>query len=113
MQRHIEMIPSETLDAMRRYPWPGNVRELANMIERAVILSPGTSLTIPLADLASWPTTAARERDAATLEELERAHVLRVLTRTNWMLGGPRGAAARLGMKRTTLQALMRRLGIA
>ncbi len=113
MQRRIEVIPTETLDAMRRYPWPGNVRELENLIERAVILSAGPRLTVPVAHLARRSTPAAQDESASTLEGVERAHITRVLEETNWMLGGPRGAAAHLGMKRTTLQSLMKRLAIA
>jgi len=113
MQRRIEVIPTETLDATRRYPWPGNVRELENLIERAVILSSGPRLTVPLAHLARRSTPAAQGGSASTLEGVERAHITRVLEEMNWMLGGPRGAAARLGMKRTTLQSLMKRLAIA
>ena len=97
---------------MRPYPWPGNVRELENLIERAVILSPGLRLTVPLEHLARRSTPLAQNDSASTLEAVERAHVVRVLE-TNWMLGGLRGAAARLGMKRTTLQSLMKRLAIA
>jgi formate hydrogenlyase transcriptional activator len=113
MQRRIEVIPTETMDAMRRYPWPGNVRELENLIERAVILSPGPLLSVPLAHLARRTGPMARDDRASTLEGIERAHVTRVLEETNWTLGGPRGAAARLGMKRTTLQSFMKRLAIA
>ena len=112
MQGRIETIPTETLDALRRYRWPGNVRELENLIERAVILSSGPHLTVPLAHLARRSTPAAQDESASTLEGVERAHITRVLEETNWMLGGPRGAAARLGMKRTTLQSLMKRLAI-
>ena len=81
-------------------------------IERAVILSPGPRLTVPLADLARRSTPMAQDDSASTLKGVERAHVMRVLEETNWMLGGVRGAAARLGMKRTTLQSLMKRLAI-
>jgi len=107
MKRHIDVIPEETLDAMRLYPWPGNVRELANLVERSVILSPGPRLAVPLDYLA-------RQQDdgASTLRVIERAHIARVLEETNWTLGGPQGAAARLGMKRTTLQSVMKRLAI-
>ena len=108
MNRHVEVVPSETLDALRRYAWPGNVRELANVIERAMILSKSRTLEVPLAELGQRRPRSG----AATLESVERTHILRVLEETNWMLGGPRGAAARLGMKRTTLQSLMGRLGI-
>jgi len=111
MNRHVEVVPSEALKALRRYAWPGNVRELANLVERAMILSKGRTLEIPLAELGRWQRPDHGDR-AATLRAVERMHVLRVLGETNWTLGGPRGAAVRLGVKRTTLQALMRRLGI-
>src|SRR5205823_4650959 len=111
MNRHVEVIPSETLEALRRYAWPGNVRELANLLERAMILSKGRTLEVPLVELERRRPRAHHE-DGASLEDVERTHIRRVLGETNWMLGGPRGAAARLGMKRTTLQSLMRRLGI-
>jgi len=110
MNRYVEVIPSETLEALRRYPWPGNVRELANLIERAMILSKGRTLEVPLGELR-W-RRPHRADGPATLEAVERRHILRVLGETNWTLGGPRGAASRLGMKRTTLQSLLRRLGI-
>jgi formate hydrogenlyase transcriptional activator len=112
MNRRVEVIPSEVLKALRRHTWPGNVRELANLVERAMILSKGRTLRIPLAELErrrNWPDHDDR---AATLRAVERMHILRVLGETNWRLGGPGGAAVRLGMKRTTLQALIRRLGI-
>src|SRR5438093_3647608 len=112
MNRHVEVIPSETLEALRRYGWPGNVRELANLLERAMILSKGRTLEVPLAELKRRRPLVDHEDGASTLEDVERTHIRRVLGETNWMLGGPRGAAARLGMKRTTLQSLMRRLGI-
>ncbi len=112
VNRHVEVIPSETLEALRRYAWPGNVRELANLIERAMILSKGRTLEVPLGELKRRRSRADHEDRASTLEAVERRHILRVLRETNWTLGGPRGAAARLGMKRTTLQSLMRRLGI-
>jgi len=113
MQRRIEVIPTETLDALRRYPWPGNVRELENLIERAVILSPGPGLRVPLGHLGRHSTPTAQNDSASNLEAVERAHVMRVLEEANWLLGGPRGAAVRLGVKRTTLQSLMKRLAIA
>ncbi len=113
MQRQIEEVPIETLDVMRRYPWPGNVRELENLIERAVILSPGPRLMVPLEHLARRSTALAQDDSASTLELVKRAHVVRVLEQTNWTIGGPRGAATRLGMKRTTLQSFMKRYAIA
>ena len=110
MNKRIESIPSETLDALTRYHWPGNVRELENLIERAVILSAGPALRVPLAELKQ-PAEAATEA-LVTLEAAERQHILRALEETNWVLGGPRGAATRLGMKRTTLQSRMSKLKI-
>src|SRR2546422_421375 len=112
MNRHVEVIPTAALEALRRDAWPGNVRELANLVERAMILSTGRTLEVPLAELKRRRPRADHEDGASTLEAVERTHILRVLAETNWMLGGPRGAAARLGMKRTTLQSLMRRPGI-
>jgi len=110
MNKRIESIPAETLDALTRYHWPGNVRELENLIERAVILSAGPALRVPLAELKQ-PAEAATEA-LVTLEAAERQHILRALEETNWVLGGPRGAATRLGMKRTTLQSRMSKLKI-
>jgi formate hydrogenlyase transcriptional activator len=110
MNRAVETIPAETLEALVRYPWPGNIRELENLIERAVIVSPGPVLRVPLGELKS-PTEAPGEQ--LTLRAAEREHILRALEATNWVLSGPRGAAVRLGMKRTTLQSKMRKLGVA
>jgi formate hydrogenlyase transcriptional activator len=109
MNRTVETIPSETLDLLVRYPWPGNIRELENLIERAVIVSPGPILRVPLGELrpASEPVG-----ESLTLHAAERDHILKALEATNWVLAGPRGAAARLGMKRTTLQSKMRKLGV-
>jgi formate hydrogenlyase transcriptional activator len=111
MRRRIEALPTTTLDAMRRYSWPGNVRELGNLIERAVILSPGPRLIVPLEDLARQSFSSHGE-SPSTFVELERAYIMHVLEETNWIVGGARGAAARLGIKRTTLQSLMKRLAI-
>lgn len=108
MNRHIESIPSEVMSAMVRYAWPGNVRELENLIERAVILSSGSVLRVPGLDSG----TLAAAAPVQTLEVAEREHILRALADTAWKLGGPNGAAARLGMKRTTLQSRMKKLGI-
>jgi formate hydrogenlyase transcriptional activator len=108
----IETIPSDTMQGLIRYPWPGNIRELQNIIERAVIVSPGPVLQVPLADLN--PRAApARPMPQDTLEDAERKHILAVLKETKWVLGGLNGAAVRLGMKRSTLQFRMRKLGIA
>ncbi len=110
MNRNIETIPSESMDALVRYPWPGNVRELENLIERAVILSPGTVLRVPIAELRGMDAPAPSP--SATLEEMEREHILQTLRESKWKLSGPGGAAPRLGLKRTTLQSRMKKLGI-
>jgi formate hydrogenlyase transcriptional activator len=111
MDKRIETIPADALAAMRRYSWPGNIRELANLIERAVILSRGTALTVPLSELRELRSEAPAGPRLES-EGVERKRLLRALDEANWVLGGPRGAAARLGMKRTTLQSRMQRLGI-
>jgi formate hydrogenlyase transcriptional activator len=111
MNRHIESVSAETIAALERYHWPGNVRELENLIERAVILSPSPVLHIPLSELKSNPD--GRTAGLATLAEAERDHILRALEESKWVLGGPNGAAAALGMKRTTLQSRMQKLGIS
>jgi formate hydrogenlyase transcriptional activator len=98
------------MNALKAYPWPGNVRELENFIERAVLLSPGPELRVPVDELRS-PTAAALAAPA-TLDEAEREHIVQALKQTNWVVGGPAGAAARLGLKRTTLLSRMRKLGI-
>jgi formate hydrogenlyase transcriptional activator len=118
MGRSVDTITAETLAALRRYDWPGNVRELENVIERAVILSPGHTLQVPLHDLQNPVASAAAPETtpadaAATLEDAEREHILRVLLETNWVVRGPDGAAARLGLKRSTLYWKMKKLGIA
>src|SRR5438105_10431645 len=103
MGRRIETIPTAAMDALVRYPWPGNVRELQNVIERAVILSPGPSLQVPLSDLQPAPSQAGVPAAApGTLADAERDHILGVLRETSWVLGGPKGAGARLGMARST-----------
>ncbi|MBZ5564613.1 MAG: sigma 54-interacting transcriptional regulator [Acidobacteriia bacterium] len=111
MDKRIETIPSEAMEALVRYHWPGNVRELENLIERAVILSRGSVLQVPLGELQA--RSESESEVVTTLEAAERDHILRALRGTNWVVGGPRGAATRLGMKRTTLQSRMRKLGIA
>ena len=115
MGRRIETIPTAVMDALVRYPWPGNIREMQNVIERAVILSRGPELEIPLSELKQETKAAPIDfpSSLSTLEEAERDHILRALGETHWILGGPAGAALKLGMKRTTLQSKMRKLGIA
>ena len=111
MNRHIETVSTETIAALERYHWPGNVRELENLIERAVILSPSPVLRIPLSELKANPD--GHTAGLPTLAEAERDHILRALEESKWVLGGPKGAAALLGMKRTTLQSRMQKLGIS
>ncbi len=112
MNRTIETIPAETMAALTRYPWPGNIRELQNVIERAVILSHGPVLQIPLQDLDKNTAPRRDNGNDQTLEAAERAHILAILKETRWILGGARGAAARLGMNRSTLQFRLKKLGI-
>ena len=114
MKKPIDTVPVKAMAALTEYHWPGNVRELENFIERAVILSRGTELQLPLAELKQRTKVpvAASSNGLETLEHAEREHIVRALGETRWVIGGPRGAAARLGMKRTTLQSRMRKLGI-
>ncbi len=112
MNRTIETIPVETMAALTRYAWPGNIRELQNLIERAVILSRGPVLQIPLQDLDNCTALRRDNRKEQTLEAAERAHILTILKDTRWVLGGARGAAVRLGINRSTLQFRLKKLGI-
>jgi formate hydrogenlyase transcriptional activator len=122
-QRVIDTIPSETMQALIRYHWPGNIRELQNVIERAVIISRGPVLNVVLAELTpdvSFPPvpavtrakSASHESLQEMLEETERKQILRALEDANGVVAGANGAAARLGVKRSTLQFRMQRLGI-
>jgi len=111
MNKDIEDVPEEAMEVMCEYSWPGNIRELRNFIERSVILSPGRTLCAPLKDLKSNPTPIAGI--PVTLEDAERAHICKTLEQTKWVVGGSRGAAVRLGIKRSTLYFRMRRLGIS
>lgn len=113
MNKRIDEIPSETMDALIRYHWPGNVRELQNFIERAVILSPHRVLRAPIAELEQINAHKAFNVPLSGFSELERDHILRALQASNWVIGGRGGAAARLGMKRTSLVYRMRKLGIS
>jgi len=110
MNRHIESISEETMDAMVRYSWPGNIRELQNFVERAVILSRGPVLNGRLESLKCWDEVP--QVKAVTLEQAECDHIMNALKETGWTVGGPRCAAYRLGVKRTTLLSKMRKLGI-
>jgi len=117
MKKNIETIPSETLESLTRYDWPGNIRELQNLIERAVILSSGSTLRVPMEALSFNPTTpdetaVAGSEEDGTLAAADRRHIISALERANWVIAGPNGAAARLGVKRSTLQFRMRKLGI-
>ena len=112
MKKSIETIPVETMQALTRYDWPGNIRELQNLIERAVILSPATTLAVPIEALTARQHVPAEAEATETLEANDRRHILAALHASNWVLAGPGGAAARLGMKRSTLQFRMRKLGI-
>jgi len=125
LNKTVEYVPAEVMEALTNYAWPGNIRELENLIERAVLLSPGKELRVPLAELkpgsviadpaspfSAFNTSSVSSAPLSTLEEAERQHILRALRQTEWRIAGPKGAANILGMKRTTLQARMRKLGI-
>ena len=113
MNRRINEISSETMDALVRYPWPGNVRELQNFIERAVILSPHSVLRAPTSELEPFHAHGEANIPMTGLEEVERDHIVRALEASNWVVGGRNGAAERLGMKRTSLVYRMRKLRIS
>jgi len=113
MNKRIDEIPAETMDALVRYRWPGNVRELQNFIERAVILSPRTVLRAPTSELEPFSAHKGFNLPIAGLEEVERDHIVRALEASHWVVGGRNGAAERLGMKRTSLVYKMGRLGIS
>src|SRR6266702_5927959 len=123
MNKTIDTISSATMDALSRYHWPGNIRELQNVIERAVITSTGPVLKVDVADLKIYKSSSPAEKSSAqrstngglrdTLEETERQQILKALKQSNWVVAGPKGAAAKLGMKRSTLQLRMSKLGIS
>jgi len=112
MNRVIDTIPSETMETLVHHSWPGNIRELQNLIEHSVIVSPGPVLRAPLAGLQSHSVPNQEGTRHRTLEQAEREHILSTLKETKWVISGPRGAAARLEMNRSTLQFRMRKLGI-
>jgi len=109
MNKRIDVIPPETIAALVRYPWPGNIRELQNFIERAVILSPQSILRAPVSELEPFDPRTQASAPIHGLAEVERDHILRALEASNWVIGGHRGAAARLGMKRTSLAYRMKK----
>jgi formate hydrogenlyase transcriptional activator len=111
MNKKIDSIPTEGMTTLSGYHWPGNIRELENLIERAVILSQGTELYVPLAELKT--VTNEESQPITSLEAAERDHIMRALQAAKWIIGGPAGAAAKLGMKRTTLQSKMQKLDIS
>jgi formate hydrogenlyase transcriptional activator len=111
MDKRIEHVPPETMAVLSSYEWPGNIRELQNFIERSVILSDGNTLRSPLAELKS--SLEVESPGATTLEEAERDHIRKTLETTRWVVGGPSGAAARLGIPRSTLYFRMQKLGIS
>jgi transcriptional regulator with GAF, ATPase, and Fis domain len=111
MGKRIKRVPDDTLAALQAYHWPGNVRELENVIERAVIITDTDTLT-----LGEWPppsqSAAPPPTPSATLEDVQRQHILATLEQTNWRVSGEGGAAERLGLKPTTLESRMKKLGI-
>jgi formate hydrogenlyase transcriptional activator len=111
MNKTIQCVATASMAALGRYSWPGNIRELENVIERAVILCSGASLEVPMRDLNSR-IAAGQDAGAQTLEEVERNHILATLKQTGWVMSGPRGAATRLGLNRSTLHFRMKKLGI-
>jgi len=118
MQKSIEHVSVEAMNALLNHSWPGNVRELQNFIERAVILSPGKRLQLPLSELTETesfvdlPGQSAVSRNL-TLKDAEREHIVQALAESDWVVGGVKGAATRLGLKRTTLVSKIKRLGIS
>jgi len=107
MSKHIDVVPDETITVFQNWNWPGNIRELENMIERMVFLSKGRTLAAPPVELG-----ALQEVTDDNLTEMEREHIVRILRETNGVLSGTDGAASRLGVKRTTLQSILKRFGI-
>jgi formate hydrogenlyase transcriptional activator len=112
MNKTIDAIPSAAMEALMQYRWPGNIRELENVIERAVILSPGSVLRVPVRDLRSRIAPGHANEEPHTIADVEREHIRAVLQETRWVLSGPRGAATRLGLNRSTLYFRMKKLGI-
>jgi formate hydrogenlyase transcriptional activator len=112
MGKHIVSIPKAAMDALCRHTWPGNIRELQNLMERAVLLSPGPQLRVPLTDVVA-PVEVNDDGQSSALEQVEREMIVRALQESNWVVGGVRGAAARLRLKRTGLAYKMKKFGIS
>jgi formate hydrogenlyase transcriptional activator len=112
MNRQIDVVPPAILEALTQYDWPGNIRELQNFLERSVILTTGPQLQAPIESLFHGDSTPFRSAEPVTLEQAATTHIIRALQQSKWVIGGPKGAAEKLGLKRTTLIATMRRLGI-
>jgi formate hydrogenlyase transcriptional activator len=112
MGKHIVSIPKATMDALSRHTWPGNIRELQNLMERAVLLSPGPQLRVPLTDIVA-PFEVSTDDQSNALEQVEREMIVRALQESNWVVGGVRGAAARLRLNRTGLAYKMKKFGIS
>jgi formate hydrogenlyase transcriptional activator len=112
MSKEITTIPTDTMDALVRYKWPGNVRELQNFVERAVILSSASILRAPVSELQAFDSSPASSTAANVLVQAERDHIIRALEECHWVIGGRNGAAARLGLKRTSFLYKMQKLGI-
>jgi len=112
MDKHIEKISRRTMEALCRHTWPGNIRELQNLMERAVLLSPGPSLRVPLTDISNVVDLSGAS-DGSALEQVERELILRALRESNWVVGGTRGAATRLRLNRTGLAYKMKKFGIS
>ena len=112
MQKPIDSVPADTMNRLQSWHWPGNIRELENLIERAVILTSGSSLHVPLTDMKPSRVNVAPILPVPSLEDGGRENIIKILRETAGVLGGPNGAAARLGIKRTTLQYKIKKLGI-
>jgi formate hydrogenlyase transcriptional activator len=112
MGKAVDTIPVETMNVLVQYHWPGNIRELQNLVERAVILTTGPILRVPLNDLHLQSPPPGGNHKSESLEEMERRHIIEALEAADWVVSGPKGAAATLGLKRSTLQARMEKLGI-
>jgi formate hydrogenlyase transcriptional activator len=116
MEKHVERIPADTMEALCRYRWPGNVRELENLIERAVVLATGATLRVEAellpAVVAAVPSAPRVNAERRTLEAVHRSHIEAALAKANWVIEGPNGAAAALGLHPNTLRSRLKKLGV-